>query len=97
MRDSLRPFAEAVAARYPEPSPLAFHPEAIRSVAVYAGRRIPTLPRRRDLPGHVVITPEDTYRSAVADGALGPPLVVAEGRIGNLRRGRVVLAEAPAR
>jgi hypothetical protein len=96
-RDSLRPFAQAVGARYPEPAPLAFHPETIRSVALYAGRRIPTLARRRDLPGHLVIAPEDSYRSLVDDAVLGPPIAVAAGRVGNLRRSRVVLAEAPNR
>src|SRR5439155_623242 len=55
-RDSLKPFARAVAARYPPPAALAFWRDPIRPVAVYVGRPLPTYRRREELlPGLALV------------------------------------------
>ncbi len=93
--DSLRPFAEAVAARYPPPAPLAFYGPPVRSVVVYARRHAPSLGWHGDAvtPGLGVIATEPAYRELAARETVGPPLLSAEGRTGNRARGRIVLAE----
>jgi 4-amino-4-deoxy-L-arabinose transferase-like glycosyltransferase len=97
-RDSLRDFARGVAARHPAPAPLAFYEEPVRSVAVYLGRPVPTLRRPEALtPGLALIARGAAYRSLADSGAVGPPLLRAEGRVGNLARGRLVLAETRSR
>ena len=68
--------------------------ETIRAVAVYAGRTIPAIPRRRDLPpGIALITPSATYTALAESGVVAAPLLVGEGRVGNTEHGAVVLAE----
>jgi len=93
-RDSLKPFAEAVATRYPPPAPLVFYGDPIRSVAVYVGRQVPSARRPRRIgPRTAVIATEPAYEEIAEAGLVGPALLVAEGRVGNEARGRVVLAE----
>lgn len=95
-RDSLRPFAEAVARTVPRDAPLVFFPETMRPVAVYAGRAIPPVRRRRDLPpGAFVIAAEPAWRDLHAAGRVGMPLLEGHGRHGNVDRGRVILARVP--
>ncbi len=91
-RDSLKPFAAAVAARYPPPTPLAFWGEPIRAVAVYVGRPMPALRRREELaPGLALVGSEPGLRALLAAGVVGFPMLSAEGRLGNVARGRVML------
>jgi len=94
-RDSLRPFARAVAARYPAPAPIAFYGRPVRAVVVYLGRHARTLDEHPDAitAGLPVIAEEEAYRKLAADHVVGAPLLSAEGRVGNRRRGRLVLAE----
>jgi hypothetical protein len=93
-RDSLRPFAETVGRRYPPPASLVFFPDTIRSIVVYAGRRVPTVGRRRDLPPDTaVITTAAPHERLATAGVLGQPLLEATGRTGNVERATVVLAE----
>ena len=93
-RDSLKPFAMAVVGRYPAPAAVGIFGESIRPLAVYLARRVPTLRRRDALaPGLAVIVTEPAYARLESAGLLGPALLDAEGRIGNLGRARVVLAE----
>ena len=40
-----------------------------------------------------MIAEEEAYRKLAADHVVGAPLLSAEGRVGNRRRGRLVLAE----
>jgi hypothetical protein len=95
--DSLREFAHAVAARYPPPASLAFHPEVIRPIALYVGRPIPAVRRPTDfVAGTSVIVPAGRHRALADAGVLGPPLLTAEGRVGNIERARVVVAEVLA-
>jgi len=94
-RDSLRPFARAIAARYPAPAPIAFYGRPVRAVVVYLGRHARTLDER---PGAItaglpVVAEEEAYGRLAADHVVGAPLLSAEGRLGNRRRGRLVLAE----
>ena len=97
-RDSLKPFAAAVAARYPPPAPLAFWGEPIRPVAVYVGRPMPALRRREDLaPGLALVGSEPGLRALLAAGVVGFPMLSAEGRLGNVARGRVMLLEIATR
>jgi hypothetical protein len=93
-RDSLRPFAAAVAARYPAPARLAFWKEAIRPVAVYVGRPMPTLRGRAELtPGLALVGSEPVLWGLLDAGVVGFPMRSAEGRVGNLAQGRVLLVE----
>lgn len=93
-RDTLRAFAAAVAARIPPDTPLAFFAEPIRAVVVYSGRTIPTV-RRRDLsPGTALIVRKPAYRRLARAGLVGPPLLAARGRTGNIARERVLLVRA---
>ena len=98
-RDSLKPFARAVAARYPAPAPLAFWGEATRPVAVYVGRPMPTLRRPEELtPGLALVGSEPALWGLLEAGVIGFPMLEAEGRVGNVARGRVILVEiAPGR
>jgi len=97
-RDSLKPFALEAARRFPSPAPLVFAGPPIRAVVVYAGRPIPSLGRGVPLPaGAGVIATEADWTRLAAAGDVGPPLLRARGRIGNVRRDVVVLAEAAAR
>src|SRR5439155_22742464 len=92
--DSLKAFARAVAARYPPPAELVFYGEPIRSLVVYLGRHVPSVSKPGALtPGQGVIATDEAYRALAAAARVGPPLLSAEGRVGNLRRGRIVLAE----
>lgn len=90
-RDSLKAFALAVAAQHPPPAALAFHGPVVRSVAVYIGRPVPTLAGPGAAPGLGVIATEPAYRRLARTVPLSRPLLAAEGRIGNLGRGRVVM------
>jgi len=93
-RDSLKPFASAVAARYPPPAQLAFWGDTIRPIAVYVGRPMPTFRRRADLvPGVALVASEPAMRDLLGAGVVGFPMLSAEGRVGNVARGRVVLLE----
>jgi len=96
-RDSLKPFARAVAARYPPPAALAFWRDPIRPVAVYVGRPLPTYRRREELlPGLALVGSEPALRDLQRAGVVGFPTLSAEGRLGNVARGRVVLLEVAA-
>jgi 4-amino-4-deoxy-L-arabinose transferase-like glycosyltransferase len=92
---ALRRFADAARTRFPEPSDLVFYGPPVRSVVVYVGHPVPTLARdkSRITPGLGVIATAPAYARLSADGLLGDALVVGEGRIGNLERGTLVLAE----
>ena len=93
-RDSLAPFARAAAARYPPPARLAFWGESIRPVAVYVGRPMPTLRRSEQLaPGLALVGSEPAMRGLSDSGVVGYPMFSAEGRLGNVARGRVILLE----
>src|SRR5439155_15282682 len=93
-RDSLKSFARTVAARYPPPAQLAFWGDTIRAVAVYVGRPMPTFRRRADLvPGLALVASEPAMRDLLGAGVVGFPMLSAEGRLGNVARGRVVLLE----
>jgi 4-amino-4-deoxy-L-arabinose transferase-like glycosyltransferase len=93
-RDSLRTFAEAVAARFPD-QPLAFYAQPVRSIIAYVGRPIPALRRRatRIEPGTAVIALEPAHAALAAAGYVGPPLATASGRVGNLERATLIVAE----
>jgi 4-amino-4-deoxy-L-arabinose transferase-like glycosyltransferase len=92
---SLRRFAVAARERFPEPSALAFYGLPVRSVVVYVGHPIPSLSRDRSriTPGLGVIATAQAHARLSADGLLGEPIVIGEGRIGNLEHGTLVLAE----
>ncbi|HUE30415.1 MAG TPA: glycosyltransferase family 39 protein [Verrucomicrobiae bacterium] len=93
-RDSLAPFARAVAARYPPPARLAFWQETIRPVAVYVGRPMPPLRRPKQLAAGLALVGSEPALSSLLDaGVIGFPRLEAEGRMGNLARGRVLLLE----
>ena len=98
-RDSLKLFASAVAARYPPPAPLAFWRDPIRPVAVYVGRPMPTLRRPEDVtPGLALVGSEPALWRLLDAGVNAFPMLEAEGRVGNITRGRVMLMEiAPRR
>jgi hypothetical protein len=69
----------------------------IRPIIVYTGRRVPTVHLRGGgVPGWAVIATEAAYTALAAEGLLGPPVLTAVGRVGNVARGRVVLAESRA-
>jgi len=94
-RDTFRDFGREVAARVPADRPLVFYGEPVRSIVVYVGRPIPSIRRRPERlpPDGWVLAFEPAYRALAQAGLVGPPLVRATGRIGNLGRGEVVLAE----
>jgi 4-amino-4-deoxy-L-arabinose transferase-like glycosyltransferase len=93
-RDSLKTFAHDVVEARPPPAAIDFYGEAIRPVVVYVGRPIATLSRMENpAEGAVVIATEEGARALARRGILALPLVVGEGRIGNLERGRIVLLE----
>jgi 4-amino-4-deoxy-L-arabinose transferase-like glycosyltransferase len=96
-RDSLKGFAFAVAGHTPPGSTLAFYGETIRPVAVYLGRETATVARSAPVtPGLVLIARGADYDALARDGRVGPPLLEARGRVGNLERGRALLAVAGA-
>ncbi|HLK10957.1 MAG TPA: glycosyltransferase family 39 protein [Candidatus Binatia bacterium] len=92
-RDSLRAFAAAVAARFPPPAPIVFSGAPIRPLVVYLGRDVPVAGPDGIAAGVGVIATEPEYRRLVEHARAGPPLALAEGRVGNLARDRIVLAE----
>jgi 4-amino-4-deoxy-L-arabinose transferase-like glycosyltransferase len=92
-RDSLRAFAAAVAARFPPPAPVVFAGTVIRPLVVYVGRPVPAVKAEAITDGMGVIATEAEYARLVERARAGPPLALAEGRIGNLARARIVLAE----
>jgi 4-amino-4-deoxy-L-arabinose transferase-like glycosyltransferase len=94
-RDSLKAFASEAAARFPPGRPLAFYGGTVRPVVVYVGRPVPSLHRRPETiaPGQGLIAFEPAYRALAAAGYAGPPLATASGRVGNLERETLVLAE----
>ncbi len=92
-RDSLRAFAAVVAARFPPPAPVVFVGPVIRPLVVYVGRTVPVVEAEAVTDGMGVIAPEAEYTRLVERARAGPPLALAEGRIGNLARARIVLAE----
>ncbi|MFN8545107.1 MAG: glycosyltransferase family 39 protein [Candidatus Binatia bacterium] len=95
-RASLREFAEQVGAGWPEPAPLVFLGPTMRPVVVYAGRPIQPAARLRTLaPGTAVIATEAAWERAHDAARLGPAVLAAEGRVANLERAHVVLAEVP--
>ncbi len=96
-RDSLRAFAREVAARHPAPAALAVYGEELRTIVLYVGRPMAVVRRREHLaPGLLVVTTAPLYRTLAKAGLLGPPLLEAVGRIGNLAHGGVVLARVEA-
>ena len=94
-RDSLKAFGIQAAARFPADRPLAFYAGVVRPVVVYVGRPVPSLERRPDriTPGQGIIASEPAYRALAEAGYVGPVLATAEGRIGNVERATLVLAE----
>jgi 4-amino-4-deoxy-L-arabinose transferase-like glycosyltransferase len=98
-RDSLKAFGVEAAARFPPGRPLAFYGATVRPVVVYVGRPVPSLGRQPDRiePGHGVIAFEPAYRALAESGYVGPPLATASGRIGNVERATLVLAEGTGR
>ncbi|HYV56596.1 MAG TPA: glycosyltransferase family 39 protein [Candidatus Nitrosopolaris sp.] len=93
-RDSLKPFAALVAVRRPPPAELVFYGPTIRPLVVYLGRHIPSIREAGALvAGQNVIATEDAFRTLAVAARVGAPLLSAEGRVGNLGRERVVLAE----
>ncbi len=98
-RDSLKTFASEAAARFPPGRPLAFYGAVVRPVVVYVGRPIPSLERRADAiaSGQGLIAFEPAYQALAAAGYVGPPLATASGRIGNVERATLVLAEGTPR
>ena len=93
-RDSLKTFAGAVAARHPPPDRIVFYGETIRPIAVYLGRPAPPVDA---VPADAaVIATGDAASRLARAGTPALPVLVAEGRIGNLSRGTVVLLENPA-
>jgi 4-amino-4-deoxy-L-arabinose transferase-like glycosyltransferase len=96
-RDSLKPFALAVATRHPRPDPVAFWGETIRAVAVYVGRPVPRVGRNGLTPGVAVIVRERDLGRIARLGVLGVPVEIAEGRTDNTERGRVVLLDVIGR
>lgn len=97
-RDSLKAFASEAAARFPPGRPLAFYGATVRPVVVYVGRPVASLGRRPEgiEPGMGVIAFEPAYRALAEAGHVGPPLATAAGRIGNVERATLVLAEGVA-
>jgi hypothetical protein len=90
--DSLKTFARAVAARHPPPDRVAFYGETIRPIAVYLGRLVPRVDAVR--ADAAVITTGDAALSLAPSGEAALPVLVAEGRVGNLSRATVVLLES---
>jgi 4-amino-4-deoxy-L-arabinose transferase-like glycosyltransferase len=90
--DSLKLFAGSVATAYPTPAPLVFFGPPIRSVVVYLGRDVPSVPLRKLEAGSGVIATESDYRTLVEHARVSPPQALGEGRVGVLQRSRVVLA-----
>lgn len=97
-RDSLAAFARDAAARFPPGRPLAFYGAGVRPVVVYVGRPVPSLGRAPDriAPGSGIIAFEPAYRALAKAGYVGPPLAIGAGRIGNVDRAVLVLAEGQA-
>lgn len=98
-RDDLRDFARAVAARVPAVQPLVFVGPPVRSVVVYVGRAIPSIPRHPERlpPEGWILARAAAHRALFEAGVVGPPVVEGSGRLGNLERGELVLAEIRAR
>jgi 4-amino-4-deoxy-L-arabinose transferase-like glycosyltransferase len=92
---SLRHFAHEARGRFPEAGRLAFFGLPVRSIVVYVGHPIPSLERdaTRITPGLGVIAGMPAYERLAAAGRVGERLASGEGRIGNLDRGTIVLAE----
>jgi 4-amino-4-deoxy-L-arabinose transferase-like glycosyltransferase len=97
-RDSLKAFGLEAAARFPPGRPLVFYGATVRPVVVYVGRPVPSLGRHPEniAPGQGLIAFEPAYRALAAAGYVGPPLATASGRIGNVERATLVLAEGAA-
>jgi 4-amino-4-deoxy-L-arabinose transferase-like glycosyltransferase len=97
-RDSVKGFATEVKDRYPGERPLAFYGAPVRAIVVYAERKIPSLGRQpeRITPGMGVIAFAPAHQALVSSGYVGPALATGSGRIGNITRGELVLAEAVA-
>jgi 4-amino-4-deoxy-L-arabinose transferase-like glycosyltransferase len=91
-RDSLKGFARAVAARHPRPAPLVTYGAQVRPVLLYLDEPAPTLASAAAAtPGLGVIAVEPAYERLGRATSLSAPLLVGEGRIGNLGRGRVMM------
>jgi 4-amino-4-deoxy-L-arabinose transferase-like glycosyltransferase len=98
-RDSLKTFARGVAALVPPGAPLVLYRLELRPLVVYLDRHLPRIQHRRDLPPGVhVLAEASVHARLAAAGLAGPALLVGDGRLGNVGRGRVVLARtAPGR
>jgi hypothetical protein len=92
---SLRHFAEEVRTRFPEPRP----PRVLRAADPKRRRLrrhpIPSLERdaERITPGLGVIAGTAAYERLAAAGRVGERIASGEGRVGNLDRSTLVLAE----
>lgn len=97
-RDSVKAFAIEAKDRFPASRPLAFYGAPVRAVVVYAERNIPSLGRQpeRITPGMGVIAFAPAHQALVNTGYVGPALATGSGRIGNITRGDLVLAEGTA-
>ncbi|HEV7735072.1 MAG TPA: glycosyltransferase family 39 protein [Candidatus Binatia bacterium] len=98
-RDSVKPFGLAVKEHIAADQPLAFYGPPVRAVVVYAERNIPSLHRQPDriTLGMGVIAFAPAHQALVNTGYVGPALATGSGRIGNITRGELVLAEALTR
>jgi 4-amino-4-deoxy-L-arabinose transferase-like glycosyltransferase len=98
--DSIRPFAARVAALVPAGGRVVFVGEPVRSLVVYLsgrlpGGRLPAVRRREPLPaGGFVVARDADHRALLGERRVGPPLAAGEGRLGNLGRGWLVLAQS---
>ena len=90
----MKPLARAIVERYPLPAPLVFAGPTIRPLVVYAQRTIPSRPPGAPFsPAVAVIAPDAVYAPLARQGRVGPPVLTGEGRIANLARTRVVVAD----
>ena len=81
-------------AREPPSARLVFFGDTIRPVAVYLGRAVPSVTAPPEVsPGITVIAREPDYERLARAGRVGPPLLEARGRVGNLAGSRALLAE----
>jgi 4-amino-4-deoxy-L-arabinose transferase-like glycosyltransferase len=94
-RASLRSLAETARRRFPAPGALAFYGPESRSIVVYVGHPVPTLGRdaSRIAPGMGIIATLPAYQVLAQNGYVGDSIAMAEGQVGNLEQGTLVLAE----
>jgi 4-amino-4-deoxy-L-arabinose transferase-like glycosyltransferase len=94
-RGSFRAFAETAKRRFPTPGSLAFYGPESRAIVVYVGHPVASLQRDagRITPGMGIIATLPAFQVLAQNGYVGDSLAMAEGQVGNLERGTLVLAE----